>query len=56
MGLAKNKDIAGIEDLNERARLDCICLKIGREFLVNRNKINNIEEIENIVNKYSPIK
>ena len=53
LGLAKNKDIAGIEDLNERARLDCICLKIGREFLINKNKIKNIDEIGEIVIKYS---
>lgn len=53
LGLAKNKDIAGIEDLTERARLDLICLKIGKEFLINRDNINNIEDVANIVNKYS---
>ena len=55
LGLAKNKDIASIEDLKERARLDWICLEIGREFLVNRDNIENIEKVSDIVNKYSSI-
>ena len=55
LGLAKNKDIASIEDLKERARLDWICLEIGREFLVNRDSIENIEKVSDIVNKYSSI-
>ena len=55
LGLAKNKDISGIEDLNERARLDWICLNIGREFLVNKDSIDNIEKVEKIVNEYSNI-
>lgn len=55
LGLAKNKDISGIEDLIERERLDWICLNIGREFLVNKDNIDNIEKVADIVNKYSNI-
>lgn len=55
LGLAKNKDISGIEDLKERARLDWICLKVGRELLIDREKINGIEEVGDIINKYSPL-
>ena len=55
LGLAKNKDISSIEDLEERARLDWICLNIGREFLVNKDSIDSIEKVANIVNKYSMV-
>ena len=53
LGIAKNKDISGIEDLTERARLDWICLNIGREFLLNRKSISSIDDAANIVEKYS---
>ena len=55
LGLAKNKDISGIQDLKERARLDWICLNIGREFLINRESIDTIDKVAEIVNKYSNI-
>ena len=55
LGLAKNKDISSIEDLEERSRLDWICLNIGREFLVNKDSIDSIEKVANIVNKYSMV-
>lgn len=55
LGLAKNKEISSIEDLQERARLDRICLKVGKEFLINREKINSIDEVGYIVCKYSAL-
>lgn len=55
LGLAKNKDIADIKDLDERARLDMICLNIGREFLTKRKEIKRIDNLCHIVQKYSPL-
>ncbi|MCZ9994825.1 hypothetical protein OFR22_05485 [Brachyspira hyodysenteriae] len=55
--MLKIKIFSGIEDLDERARLDWICLNIGKEFLIENkdNNIDNIEKVSDIVNKYSNI-
>lgn len=45
VGLAKNKDIAAIEDTELRKKLELILVDVGRWLIVDAPKIDNVEEV-----------
>jgi len=55
LGLAKVADIAEIEDLQERARIERMTLKLGKKMVIERDSINNIGEIINLAKELSPL-
>ena len=55
LGLAKVSDIADIEDLEARAKIDRMALEIGRELIINRNRMASIGEALDLVKNVSPL-
>lgn len=54
-GLAKVADIAEIEDLNERARIERITLQFSKVLATQRNEFNSIEEVAELAKSLSPL-
>ncbi|MCC5910111.1 MAG: S-methyl-5-thioribose kinase [Clostridiaceae bacterium] len=48
-GLAHNKDVDGIEDLEKRKEVQVQILELAEEIMMNRYKFNNIHEVTNLV-------
>jgi 5-methylthioribose kinase len=54
-GLAKVADIADIEDLKERARIERMTLELGKTLITQRNQFNSIEEVIDRAKSISPL-
>ncbi|MBU2512584.1 S-methyl-5-thioribose kinase [bacterium] len=54
-GLAKVADIADIEDLKERARIERMTLKLAEYMVVDRDRIENIESVVAAAKDLSPL-
>lgn len=54
-GLAKVADIADIEDLKERARIERMTLKLASHMVINRDSIENIETLVETAKEISPL-
>jgi 5-methylthioribose kinase len=55
LGLAKVADIAEIEDLQERARIERMTLKLGKIMVIERDSIKDIGEVLNLAKELSPL-
>ena len=54
-GLAKVADIAEIEDLKERAKIERMTLKLAEYMVVERNSIDSIESVVDVAKELSPL-
>ena len=54
-GLAKVADIADIEDLNERARIERMTLQLGKILVTQRDQFSTIEEVVEQAKTISPL-
>ena len=54
-GLAKVADIAEIEDLKERARIERKTLRLAEHMVVDRNRIDSIESVVEAAKELSPL-
>ena len=54
-GLAKVADIADIEDLKERARIERMTLQLGRTLATQRDQFRSIEEVVELAKSISPL-
>jgi len=54
LGLAKVSDIAAIEDLDARAEVERMGLKMGRELIINHSKYTTIEAAADLATGISP--
>ncbi|MCZ6671655.1 MAG: S-methyl-5-thioribose kinase, partial [Verrucomicrobia bacterium] len=54
-GLAKVADIAGIEDLKERARIERMTLQLGKLLVTKRDQFSTIEEVVDRAKAISPL-
>ncbi len=54
LGLAKVSDIADIEDLDSRARIDRMALEMGKELIINRNRYDGIDPVISLATSISP--
>ena len=54
-GLAKVADIADIEDLKERARIERMTLQLGKTLVTQRDQIKTIEEVVELAKTISPL-
>lgn len=52
LGLAHVKDITSIEDENKRAAAEEFCLKLGKELIMNREKMMDGKDYLNIISSY----
>ncbi|MBT3213482.1 MAG: S-methyl-5-thioribose kinase [Deltaproteobacteria bacterium] len=55
LGLAKVADIAEIENLQERARIERMTLKLGKQMVIERDSIKDIAEVLNLAKELSPL-
>ncbi|ADD68869.1 5-methylthioribose kinase [Denitrovibrio acetiphilus DSM 12809] len=55
LGLAKVADIADIEDLKERARIERMTLKMGKQMVINRDSYSSIQELTALAKELSPL-
>ena len=55
LGLAKVEDIAGIADLEERARIERMTLELASHMVIHRNKILTIEALVEAAKAISPL-
>ncbi len=54
-GLAKVADIADIKDLEERARIERMTLRLGKTLATQRDQFNSIEEVVELAKTISPL-
>jgi 5-methylthioribose kinase len=55
LGLAKVADIAEIQDLEERARIERMTLKLGKKMVIERDSIKDIAKVLNLAKELSPL-
>ena len=54
-GLAKVADIANIQDLDERAKIERMVLHMAKEIVIHREEYSSIEELVDLAKEISPL-